>query len=74
MAAFKADPQNRGRVMDRGLWAYTRHPNYFGEALMWWAIFVIALAGLIYEVNRNPGLAKSICTLPICRSAKPASQ
>jgi len=44
LAAFKADPGNRGRVMDRGLWAYTRHPNYFGEALMWWGIFLIALA------------------------------
>lgn len=41
---FKADPDNRGKVMDRGLWAYTRHPNYFGESLMWWGIFLIALS------------------------------
>lgn len=44
LAAFKADPRNKGRVMDRGLWACSRHPNYFGEALLWWGIFIIALA------------------------------
>lgn len=44
LAHFKADPGNRGTVMDRGLWAYTRHPNYFGDAVVWWAYFLIALA------------------------------
>ena len=34
----------RGKVMDRGLWRYTRHPNYFGEALLWWGFFCIAAA------------------------------
>jgi steroid 5-alpha reductase family enzyme len=41
---FKADSNNRGKVMDRGLWAYTRHPNYFGDATLWWGLFLIALS------------------------------
>jgi steroid 5-alpha reductase family enzyme len=44
LARFKADPRSAGRVMDRGLWAWTRHPNYFGDCLAWWGIFVVALA------------------------------
>lgn len=41
---FLADPKNRGKIMDRGLWRYTRHPNYFGEVTQWWGIAVIAFA------------------------------
>lgn len=41
---FKARPENRGRVLDRGLWRYTRHPNYFGEFCVWWGFYLIALA------------------------------
>lgn len=44
LARFKADPGNEGAVMDRGLWRYTRHPNYFGDALVWWGLFLIATA------------------------------
>jgi steroid 5-alpha reductase family enzyme len=44
LARFKSDPANHGQVMDRGLWRYTRHPNYFGESLIWWGFFVIAVS------------------------------
>lgn len=40
---FKNDPANKGQLMRSGLWAYTRHPNYFGDALVWWGYFLIAL-------------------------------
>ena len=45
LARFKRDPANAGRVMDRGLWRYTRHPNYFGDFCVWWGFFLIALSG-----------------------------
>ncbi len=42
LAMFKRDPSNKGKVMDRGLWRYTRHPNYFGDACVWIGLFLIA--------------------------------
>lgn len=42
LRAFKADPANRGAIMDRGLWSWTRHPNYFGDACTWWGLWLIA--------------------------------
>lgn len=42
LAAFKADPAHRGQIMDRGLWSWTRHPNYFGDACVWWGIYLVA--------------------------------
>ena len=39
---FKSDPASKGRTMDRGLWRYTRHPNYFGDALLWWGLWLLA--------------------------------
>jgi steroid 5-alpha reductase family enzyme len=44
LARFRADPANAGRVLDTGLWRYTRHPNYFGDCLVWWGFFAFALA------------------------------
>ena len=42
---FKADPANKGVIMDRGLWAWTRHPNYFGDACVWWGLWLVTLNG-----------------------------
>jgi steroid 5-alpha reductase family enzyme len=44
LARFIADPASRGTVMDRGLWRYSRHPNYFGECCVWWGFYLLALA------------------------------
>jgi steroid 5-alpha reductase family enzyme len=41
---FKANPDNAGQVLDSGVWSYTRHPNYFGDAAQWWAYYLIALS------------------------------
>ncbi len=43
LSAFVRQPENRGHVMDRGLWKYSRHPNYFGDSLQWWGIWLLAL-------------------------------
>jgi steroid 5-alpha reductase family enzyme len=42
MERYRADPANKGGVIDVGLWRYTRHPNYFGDACVWWGIFLVA--------------------------------
>jgi steroid 5-alpha reductase family enzyme len=44
MARFKANAANKGKVFDRGVWRYTRHPNYFGDATQWWAYYLVAAA------------------------------
>ena len=42
LVRFKKDQKNKGEVMDRGLWRYTRHPNYFGDACVWWGLWLVA--------------------------------
>lgn len=44
LSRFKANPANSGKVMDRGLWRWTRHPNYFGDFCVWWGFYAIALS------------------------------
>jgi steroid 5-alpha reductase family enzyme len=44
LAAFRAKPQNRDKVLDSGLWRYSRHPNYFGECTLWWGFYLLAVA------------------------------
>ena len=43
LSQFIKNPENKGKLMTAGLWAYTRHPNYFGEALQWWGIWLIGV-------------------------------
>ncbi|MGH3198086.1 MAG: DUF1295 domain-containing protein [Streptosporangiaceae bacterium] len=47
LARFKADPDHQGMIMDRGLWRYTRHPNYFGDFCMWWGLFLISVGSWV---------------------------
>jgi steroid 5-alpha reductase family enzyme len=42
MSRFKADPANQGKLIDVGLWRYTRHPNYFGDACLWTGVYLVA--------------------------------
>ncbi len=42
LTRFRNDPASKGQVLDTGLWRYTRHPNYFGDACVWWGIFLVA--------------------------------
>ena len=71
---FRADPSSRGRVLDSGLWRYSRHPNYFGDAVLWWGLWLVAAAGgawwtlfspvamtvLLLKVSGVPLLEKSL--------------
>jgi len=54
LARFKRDRKNSDAVLDTGLWRYTRHPNYFGEALLWWGIFLASLAGGAWWTITSP--------------------
>jgi steroid 5-alpha reductase family enzyme len=56
LARFKRNPANKGKVLDHGLWSYTRHPNYFGDACVWWGLWLLAADSWI-------GVATVICPL-----------
>ncbi|MFJ8867636.1 DUF1295 domain-containing protein [Streptomyces sp. NPDC102473] len=60
LARFKADPANKGRIMDRGLWSWTRHPNYFGDFCVWWGLFLI--------VCGEPAVAAATLVSPVVMS------
>jgi len=64
LARFKRNPANQGRVMDRGLWRYTRHPNYFGDACVWWGLYLIAAAGGAWWTILSP-LAMTVLLLKV---------
>lgn len=56
LSRFRANPANKGAVLDTGLWRYTRHPNYFGDTCVWWGIwFSAAEAGWMVAVASLPG-------------------
>ena len=44
LAVFKADPANKGKVLNKGFWKYTRHPNYFGDSAVWWGFGLICIS------------------------------
>ncbi|QKW10466.1 DUF1295 domain-containing protein [Streptomyces sp. NA04227] len=57
LARFRADPKNRGRIMDRGLWKWTRHPNYFGDFCVWWGLFLF--------LGQEPVVAAAVAVSPL---------
>ena len=63
LAVFKANPSNKGKVMDSGFWRYTRHPNYFGDSAVWWGYGLICLAAGSYL----PLLGSVLMTLMIIK-------
>jgi len=56
LARFRAEPANSGRVLDRGFWRYTRHPNYFGDFCVWWGLYLVAAAGGAAWTLASPAL------------------
>ena len=64
LARFKGDPQHAGRVMDRGLWRYSRHPNYFGEFCFWWGMGLLGLAAGAWWALASP-LLMSVLLLKV---------
>lgn len=73
LASFKKDPKNQGQVLDRGLWRYTRHPNYFGDFLVWWGFYLIALTSGAWWVFFSPlimsFLLMKVSGVPLLESA-----
>ena len=63
LAAFRSDPANRGKVLDRGFWKYTRHPNYFGDSAVWWGYGLISISASSYL----PALGSVLMTLLIIK-------
>jgi steroid 5-alpha reductase family enzyme len=69
LTRFKSDPANRGRVLDTGLWRYSRHPNYFGDAVFWWGIYGVAAfnggAWTVFAPVMMTGLLLKVSGVPL---------
>jgi steroid 5-alpha reductase family enzyme len=65
LARFRADPSNAGRVLDRGLWRFTRHPNYFGDCAAHWGLFAVALATPLGALGVLGPLAMTVLLLRV---------
>jgi steroid 5-alpha reductase family enzyme len=63
LASFKSDPSNKGKVLDKGFWKYTRHPNYFGDASVWWGYALFSISAGSYV----PVLGSVLMTLLIIK-------
>jgi steroid 5-alpha reductase family enzyme len=64
LARFRANPANQGKVLDYGLWRYTRHPNYFGEFCIWWGFYLVALSAGAWWAIVSP-LVMSVLLLKV---------
>lgn len=71
LSDFREDPHNRHRVLDRGLWRYSRHPNYFGELCVWWSFWLFAAAGGAWWSIASPLLATYLL---VCLAGIPLSE
>jgi steroid 5-alpha reductase family enzyme len=65
LARFKADPSNQGKVMDRGLWRYTRHPNYFGDFLVWWGLYITSTESGVFLATLVAPLLMSVLLMKV---------
>lgn len=65
MFLFKRDHKNKGRIMNQGLWQYTRHPNYFGEVTMWWGIWILTIGSTYWYLGAIGPLTISFLILKV---------
>ncbi len=65
LARFKSQPENQGRVLDTGLWRYTRHPNYFGDFCVWWGLYLISIAHFLHIWTITSPLLMSVLLMRV---------
>jgi len=70
LARFRADPAHAGAVLNRGLWRFSRHPNYFGECCLWWGVYLLALSAGAWWAWPGPALL-TVLLLRLSRRPRP---